>query len=121
MKGYNINIMRRIALLIIIGMILLLNTSCRDTIPPDPPINISYSIGVNINTIYISWEPAPDTTEEVFYLVNFGDEYWNYNGPNTSATAYFNRRIGVHLIQIKAVDKAGNESEPAQLEFEYGE
>ncbi len=102
-------------------LILVLGISCGDTTPPEPPVNITYSLINMDTTVYISWEQSPDETEDVGYIVKFGDDYWTWAGRNNSYSAYFDRGVGVHTIQVKAVDKAGNESEPAQLQFEYSE
>jgi len=103
---------RYIIIFMAVSLILSLSTSCGDTTPPEPPVNIEYSIGANINTIYISWEQAPDTTEELFYLVNFLRIiiFHNY-------TFFSSLEEGQHTIHAKCKDVIGSTNELAMQFF----
>ena len=103
----------------IVWIVLVVNISCANKTLPEPPVNLIYKIVHS--KIYVSWEQSPNNTEDIAYLINYGDERWNYTGTNEFYDYFFDRRVGTHSIQVKAVDRAGNESVPAQLQFEYSE
>lgn len=97
----------------------------KDTTPPAAPTNLGYETANGNMTLVFSWEPGADESPDAeFYLVRTSwegaiSEYWNYIGPSTSFWADAPRTSGTYTFQVKAVDKAYNESEPASLEFQW--
>lgn len=95
----------------------------KDTIPPTAPTDLTRKVVNNNTTLVFSWEPATDEESGVdFYLAKTSwqgvmSEYWNYNGSSTSFWADAPRTSGVHTFEVKALDKADNESDVATLSF----
>ena len=80
-----------------------------DSTPPDPVTGISFG-PVTADTLTVSWAPAHDNVTVIGYRI------W-LNGFEVATTAethvtvdWFNDDMGQHVVQVKALDAAGNQS-----------
>jgi hypothetical protein len=80
-----------------------------DNTPPEPVSGISFG-PVSKDTLTVSWAPAHDDVSVIGYRI------W-LNGFEVATTAethvtvnWFNDDMGPHVVQIRALDAAGNES-----------
>ena len=102
-------------------------TACasKDTTPPTVPTNLKYEISNDNFDLVFSWDAATDKGSGVEgYLAkvswdNMMSEYWVYNGPSTSFSVPVPKSSGTYTFEVEALDKAGNESTPAILEFQW--
>jgi hypothetical protein len=80
-----------------------------DKTPPDPVRDISFG-PVTEDTLTVTWAPARDDVRVIGYRI------W-LNGFEVATTAethvtvnWFNDDMGQHVVQVRALDAAGNES-----------
>ena len=104
---------------LLLAGVVALSAACADTTPPRPPTNVSYRVANYGLHLQFTWDS--DDSDYIRYLVRIDDGYWTaaesvwweaYGGPITD---------GVHTFQIKAIDEAGNLSEPVSIDFEFPE
>ena len=85
----------------------------RDDTPPDPVGGIRFG-RVTPTELTVRWAPANDDTGVVGYRL-WLDGFLVGTTTDTEATVkWFNDDMGQHVIQLKALDAAGNLSETAQ-------
>ena len=87
--------------------------NARDRTPPDPVGGIRFG-PVTQTRVTVHWEPAHDDTEVVGYRL-WLDGFPVATTADTEVTVkWFNDDTGQHVIQLKALDAAGNLSKTAQ-------
>ncbi|MDP2631534.1 MAG: YCF48-related protein [Candidatus Uhrbacteria bacterium] len=91
-----------------------------DAYAPDAPTNLAITEGSPTNQVSPSFTWNASTDDETGigrYLIKFDDGIWDSESTTTSFTVTGVLSEGEHIMYIKAVDEAGNESAEANLEF----
>lgn len=113
--------------LLLLGLIVG-NTSCsnKDTTPPTAPANLSYELINNNSDIVFKWDASTDKDSGISgYLVETswqGDmsENWVYVTSESFDTFIpITLASGLYTFQVKALDKAHNESDITSIEFQW--
>jgi len=115
-----------LALFLSLGL-LTSGTACaeKDTTPPTSPTHLAYKTANGNMTLVFSWEPSDDGGSGVEgYLVRASwggtlSEYFKYIGASTSFWADAPRANGTCTFEVKALDKAYNESNVTSLDFTW--
>ena len=106
--------------LVLIGLLLAsMGCSSKDTAPPSEPYSLVRTTPDNDNTPTFIWLGATDEGSGVqSYQVRMDDSGWTDIGDTKSYTHGAPLLDGSHTFEVKAVDKAGNESDlTASLTF----
>ena len=106
--------------LVLIGLLLAsMGCSSKDTAPPSKPYSLVRTTPDNDNTPTFIWLGATDEGSGVqSYQVRMDDSGWTDIGDTKSYTHRAPLLDGSHTFEVKAVDKAGNESDlTASLTF----
>ena len=88
------------------------NTTPIDNMAPTLSITSHPSDPTNQNDTSFAWTGSDDVsqTSDLTYSANLDDGGWSPLGSQTSFAWYFPE--GIHTVSFKAVDQAGNESDP---------
>ena len=113
------NALPRTCLVTICVLMLLGGARCAtDETPPTLPSNLARVTPTKDNAPTFTWDAASDPGSGVaHYLILMDEEDWLDIGNETTYTCVATIPDGTHTLQVKAVDKAGNESLATSLQF----
>jgi hypothetical protein len=96
----------------------------RDSVPPSTPTNLTYSVVQGSDQMVFSWDASIDEGSGIDgYLFRTSwqgvfSEHFVYVSDNSFET-HIPQYDGPHTFEVKALDKEGNESGVAVLEFAW--
>lgn len=118
--------LRLVGMVLLCLALLLASAGCgqKDIIPPSLPASLTQTTPCDDNTPTFTWDAARDDDSGVdYYLVVIDGgaiEVARTNRNTTTYTLVTAVSDGSHTIEVKAVDKAGNEGAAATLTFVVG-